>query len=155
MSADRDANTTPPVDGARTPREGTPLPVDVSRDVRNRRSLALFVAGPVIWTLHFMVVYLVVEAGCTGEGPGLALFDPPVPTVVTLAATAVAAVGCLAAAAVSYRRWRTNRQLTADGGGLEPPDQGGNLAFAAFVMSLLGFMTVLFVGLPALVLPTC
>jgi uncharacterized protein (DUF2267 family) len=45
----------------------------------------MFVAGPVIWSVHFMLVYLVVEAGCSGDGPGLRLFDPPVPTVVTLA----------------------------------------------------------------------
>jgi hypothetical protein len=33
--------------------------------------------------------------------------------------------------------------------------RGGSLAFAGFLMSLLGFVTVLFVGLPALVLPAC
>jgi hypothetical protein len=144
-----------PTGGPRTAREGTPLAVDVSRDVRNRRPIAMFVAGPVIWSVHFMVVYLVAEAGCTGEGPGLELLDAPVPTVVTLVATAVAAVACIAAAALSYRRWRTNRRQLAEGGGLEAPDLGGNLAFAGFLMSLLGVMTVLFVGLPAMALPAC
>ena len=63
-------------DGSRTAPEGTPLAVDVSRDRRARWALAMFVAGPVIWSVHFMVVYLVTEAGCTGDGPGLGLFDP-------------------------------------------------------------------------------
>jgi hypothetical protein len=155
MSGHDDASVTPRRDGSRTAREGTPLAVDVSRDIRNRSTLAMFLAAPVIWSVHFMVVYLIVEAGCTGEGPGLALFDPPVPTVVTLVATAVAAVGCLVAAAWSYRRWRAGRLEPADGPGLEPPDRGGTLAFAGFLMSLLGFMIVLFVGLPALVMPAC
>ena len=41
----------------------------------------MFVAGPVIWSVHFLLVYLVTEAGCSGDGPGLRLFDPPVPKV--------------------------------------------------------------------------
>jgi hypothetical protein len=115
----------------------------------------MFVAGPIIWSVHFMVVYLVAEAGCTGDGPGLELFDAPVPTVVTLVATAVAAVACLAAAAWSHRRWRMNQRLPVRESGLEAPDQGGNLAFAGFLMSLLGVVTVLFVGLPVMALPAC
>lgn len=122
--------------------------------------MLVFLAGPIIWSVHFMVVYLVAEAGCTGDGPGLALFDPPVPTVVTLAATAVATVASLATAAWGYRRWRARRQEPAGGagdraGGREDHDPGGSLAFAGFLMSLLSVVSVLFVGLPALVLPAC
>ena len=44
--------------------------------VRAARTLAdlpgaedvVFLGGPVIWFSHFMVVYLVAEAGCTGGG---------------------------------------------------------------------------------------
>jgi hypothetical protein len=151
---------TPGPDGSRTAGEGTPLAVDVSRDRRARWALAMFVAGPVIWSVHFMVVYLVVEAGCSGDGPGLALFDPPVPTVVTLAATALAALACLAAARWSWRRWRSAGAAPADeagdlAGGLADRDRGGTLAFAGFLLSLLGVVTVLLVGLPALALPSC
>jgi hypothetical protein len=142
---------TPGGDGSRTAGEGTPLAVDVSADRRARWSLAMFVAGPVIWSVHFMVVYLAVEAGCNGEGPGLRLFDPPVPTVVTLVATALAALACLGSARWGWRRWRAG-QDAADPDG---PGWGGSLAFAGFLMSLLGLLTVLFVGLPALVLPAC
>lgn len=142
-------------EGATTAGEGTPFAVDVSGDPRARTTIALFVAGPVIWTAHFMLVYLVVEAGCTGDGPGLNLFDPPVPTVTTLAATAVAALACLATAGLGYGRWRADRRERPDEPGLEPPDRRGLLAFAGFVLSLLGFVTILFVGLPALFLPAC
>jgi hypothetical protein len=155
MSANDDASSGRRRDGRRTPREGTgtPLPIDVSSDIRNRRSIALFVAAPVIWSAHFMLVYLVAEAGCTGDGPGLGLFDPPVPTAVTLVATAAATLACLLTASVSYRRWRANRAQTADGGGPGQPD--GDLDFAGLMMSLLGVLTVLSVGLPALVLRPC
>jgi hypothetical protein len=141
--------------GAGTPGKGTPFAVDVSGDPQTRITIALFLAGPVIWSAHFMLVYLVVEAGCSGGGPGLEVFAPPVPTVVTLAATAVAALACLGAAGWSYRRWRRTRHAASDGAGLERPDRGGSLAFAGFLLSLLGVVAVLFVGLPALVLPAC
>jgi hypothetical protein len=148
-------------DGSRTAAEGTPFAVDVSRDRRARWALAMFVSGPVIWSVHFMVVYLVVEAGCSGDGPGLTLFDPPVPKVVTLAATAAAAVAALACAGWSWRRWRASEhEPAADeagdlAGSLPDRDRGGSLAFAGFLLGLLSVVTVLFVGLPALVLPSC
>jgi hypothetical protein len=148
-------------DGSRTAPEGTPFAVDVSRDRRARWSLFMFVSGPVIWSVHFMLVYLVTEAGCTGDGPGLALFDPPVPKAVTLAATAAAAVAALACATWWYRRWRAGEHEpvaneAADlAGGLTDRDRGGTLAFAGFLLSLLSVVTILFVGLPALVLPSC
>lgn len=142
-------------DGARTAGKGTPVPVEVSAARRSRTTIALLLAGPVIWTAHFLLVYLVVEAGCTGEGPGLRLFDPPIPTVVTLAATAVAVGALLVSAGLAHRRWRVGQGGSVDGSGLEPPDRGGALAFAGFVLSLLGVVVVLFVGLPALALPAC
>ena len=150
-----------PLDGSRTAGEGTPFAVDVSRDRRARFALAMFVAGPVIWSTHFLLVYLVVEAGCSGDGPGLVLFDPPVPKVVTLAATAVAAVAALGCAMWWYRRWRPSEQEPAVdhagdlAGGLTDRHRGGTLAFAGFLLSLLSVLTILAVGLPALVLPSC
>lgn len=142
-------------DGASTAEKGTPVAVDLSGDPHARTRIALLLAGPVIWSVHFMVVYLAVEAGCSGDGPGLRIFDPPVPTAVTLAATAAGALACAACAVWGYRRWRADRQDAAEASGLEPPDRGGALAFAGFLLSLLALVQVLFVGLPALVLPAC
>ena len=148
-------------DGSRTAGEGTPFAVDVSRDRRSRWALAMFVSGPVIWSVHFMLVYLVTEAGCSGDGPGLSLFDPPVPKAVTLATTAAAAAAALACAMWWYRRWRASEhEPAADeagdlAGGLTDRDRGGTLAFAGFLLSLLSVVTILFVGLPALVLASC
>ncbi len=142
-------------EGARTGAKGTAFAVSMSGESRAWATIAVFVAGPVIWSVHFMVVYLVVEAGCTGDGPGLAVFDPPVPTVATFVATIVAVLACVASAAWGYRRWRADRREGAGGEGLEPPDPGGSLAFGGFLLSLLGIVEILFVGLPALVLGAC
>ena len=148
-------------DGSATAAEGTPVPVDMSMGRRERAAIILFLAGPVVWGVHFMVVYMVAEAGCTGEGTGLRLFDPPVPTIVTLAATAVAALACLGIAGSSYRWWRAASSPPGrDDAGEEPGegsyhDPGRTLAFGGFVLALLSAVTVLFVGLPAAVLPAC
>jgi hypothetical protein len=160
-SSDDPAGTSTPGDGSTTAVGGTPVAVDVSRDRGARVIWAVFLAGPVLWFAHFMIVYMAAEAGCTGDGPGLELFDPPVPTVVTLGATVVAALGCLWCATWAWRRWRTRARtqpwgvtddLSAD---LEHGDRDGLLAFAGFLLSVLSFVSVLFVGLPALVLPAC
>ena len=161
MSGDSQPRRPDAAPGSRTAGEGTPVPVDVSRDVRSRFVWLEFLAGPLIWFAHFMVVYLVAEAGCTGSGVGLAVFAPPVPTVVTLAATAVAVAACLWAGLWAYRRARVRAGAPSDGGsggasrlGHEI-DPGGALAYAGFLLSALSAVTVLFVGLPALVLPAC
>lgn len=147
-------------EGSTTGVGGTPVAVDLSSDRAARVLFAVFLAGPVIWFAHFMLVYVVVEAGCTGSGPGLAVFQPPVATVVTLAATAVAAVACLWCARWAYRRWRGQSQepdaeATSDAAGHLDDDKGRALAFIGYLLSLLSFISVLFVGLPALFLSAC
>jgi hypothetical protein len=144
-----DARSLPPEETA-TASTGTGTPVDVSVDTRAVTSIAVLLAGPVISSVHFLLVYLTVEAGCTGDGPGLDSFDPPVPTVVTLIITAVAGVACAATAWWGFRRWRGRQPERGDEGVDRQP-----LAFAGFLLSLLGLTTVLFVGLPALFLAAC
>ena len=153
---DGDAPDGPAHDGAMTAEHGSPVAVDVSRDRMNRHVWLVFLGGPVLWFAHFVVVYLVAEAGCTGDGPGLRAFNPPVPTGVTLAATAVAAAGCLLLAAWGRRRWIAAGQGVGAAdhpGGLAESDAeqdgGGALAQASVLLSLFSFVAVLFVGLPA------
>lgn len=136
-------------EGLATAAKGTPTPVDVAVDPRARTSVAVLLAGPVIAVVYFAVVYLVTEAGCSADGPGLDAFDPPVPTVVTLVATAVAALACTAAAAWAYRRWRRS----ADSSDVLVDHRP--FAFLGVLLSLMSLVTVLMVGLPALVLEAC
>lgn len=117
--------------------------------------MALFLAGPVILIVHFLLVYLVVEAGCTGGGPGLRVFQPPVAVIVTLGATAVAVMACLGSAWLAYRQWKTGRPTDAGVPAVAASEDQGALLFAGLVLSLLGAITILFVGVPALFLPTC
>lgn len=150
-----------PGGGSMTPSQGTPVAVETSISRRARASIAVFLVGPLIWAVHFMVVYLIAEAGCTGGGPGLRALDPPVPAVVTLAATVVGALACLGCAWWGLRRWqadRSGRGAPADGDAsaeLSDPDAQGSLSLAGFWMSLLFAVSVLMVGLPAAALGPC
>lgn len=148
----------PPVRGARTGVGGTPYPVDVSADRRVRTTWLVLLAGPLIGLSHFMLVYLVAEAGCTGSGTGLRVFDPPVPEVVAVATTALAAAACLAAAALGYRRWRPpGGGTSASGveGDADELDRRQALGLAGFLLSSFFFLVVLFVGAPAPFLAPC
>ena len=148
----------PPAAGATTGTSGTPYAVDLSRDRRTRSMWAVLIGGPLLWISHFMLVYLVAESGCSGDGPGLELFDPPVPRTVTLVATALAAAGCVPLAAWALQRWRQTTQPTAAGG--DDTDDvgeaaGPGLPFAGFLLSCFSVVAILFVGLPAAFLPAC
>jgi len=152
--------------GARTSSEGTPESVDLERDRRSRTVWTVFLIGPVTWFAHFMLVYLLAEAGCTGDGPGLELLGPPVPATVTLVATVIAVAICLAATRWGLRWWRETRgpdpATTSDAGtgpGLEDEPHevwsAGSLAFAGALLSALSALAVIFVALPALWFPGC
>lgn len=147
--------------GGTTQTSGTPMAVELSSSPATRRALALFVAGPTIWFTHFMLVYLVAEAGCTGDGAGLSRLDPPVPAIVTLVATAVAGLACLGVAWWEHREWRGGDRLGAreaaggPPGGTEDDPDDRPLAFVGMLLGLVSFMSVLFVGLPALWITGC
>lgn len=142
--SESDDSTPTETRGDTTTGKGTPYPVETGIPRSAAVTYVLFLAGPLIWSVHFFAVYLVSEMGCTGEGPGLELFDPPVPGLLTVTATAVAAVTCVAAAAWSYRRGRRG-----------PGEESTTLLYAGAMLSALAFVTVLFVGVPAVVFPAC
>ena len=105
--------------------------------------------GPVIWSVHFMVVYLATEVACAEEAPPPGVV-PAMATGVTLVATALGVVVSIAFAVLAHRRWRAGQREAADGDGERP-----ELAFAGMMLSALSVLGVLAVGLPALWLSPC
>lgn len=147
-----------PAEGA-----GTPVPVDLSEDRQARQIWIVFVGGPIIWFAHFMLVYLIAEAGCTGDGPGLSIFDPPVPVTATLVATVVAIAGCATVAARGFRGWRASNLELARApddvedlaGEFDDDRRRGTLSFAGFILSAFSVLAVLFTATPAVMLGPC
>lgn len=141
------------------------MPVELGIDRRARANWVVFTAGPVIWFGHFMLVYLVAEAGCTGDGPGLERLDPPVPVITTLVATVIAVALCAAAARWGWRWWRDGSHratphVTSDDGtevipAVTPSPRDVSLGFAGAILSLFSLVAVLFTAAPALVLGPC
>lgn len=149
----------PPEEGGLSAASGTPVPVDLQLDRRQRRAWVLFLAGPVIWITHFLVVYLVAEAGCTGDRALLDWFDPPVPVVVTWVATALAVPATVATAVWAWRSWRrgTTGPIDVAPEAEGPASPGGTLstsplAFIGFLLSAFSVVAILFTAAPALVL---
>ena len=147
--------------GAMTAPRGTAYAVDVASDRPARVIWAALLVGPLILMLHFTIVYLVAEAGCTGDGHGLDVFDPPVPVIVTVAATAAAAIACMAAVTWNYRRWRTSvddSQRPQAGwpfGDVDDHEARGSLAFVGTLLAGFSFVSVVLIGVAAPFLRSC
>lgn len=106
------------------------------------RFWAVLLAGPVIWVVHFAVVYLAAEAACT---PTVASRWPAVGEDslrgFVVVATVVAGLACVAAVFVA---WRAMRE----------PD-ASPLHRASVVLAIGSFLSVIAVGAPVLVLGPC
>lgn len=124
----------------------------MSSDRSQRRLYALFLAGPVIGFVHFMAVYLLVEAACAVGALDRELLGLPLLATLTLVATGVAVVAAAVPTALAYRRWRA---AASGDGWLEVTDGQPGLAFAGFLLGLIFITTVCFVGLPAAFLQPC
>ncbi len=96
----------------------------------------LFLAGPVIWYLHFWVVYLAAEAVCTAGGTGMEVGGVPLLSVFVIVVTA------LAVAVIWWLALRASRRL------------GEFTRIGAALGVLFAFGTV-FVALPAVFLSPC
>lgn len=134
--------------------------VELPEAPSSRMIWVLFLAGPTVWFLHFMAVYLVVEAVCTGGRAERALWGLPLVSTFTLLATVGAVVVIVGFAVAAYRRWRDIEGVVPhqkDEREEEAVARGHDraLAFAGFALGLLFILGVLFTGLPALWLTPC
>lgn len=108
--------------------------------------------GPIIWFVHFMVVYLVGEDVCQNvrtDAAGRGWGESELIAFV-VAVTAVAVVLCLVMAYVSWRALPRD----ADGD-REPIGPDNRLTAAGIALSLGSALTVLAVGLPVIWVGPC
>lgn len=132
----------------------------------------LFVGGPILFAVHFLVVYLTTEAACTAVPPA-----DDLARTVTVAATAVAVLIAVALTTASHRWWRSMERRRVEGARARPSGNGPStetevpdgpdgrddpgslrdsaLAVTSVMLGALFGLSVLVVGIPALVLPAC
>ena len=113
-----------------------------------------FLGGPVTWITHFMLVYLVAEAGCSGDGPGLRAVRPARAGRHDAGRHRRGRAGCLLFAAWVRGVVAAGRWMGAETGGAAGAGDGHDgVACAGRSSSPCSrAVAVLFVGLPALFL---
>jgi hypothetical protein len=118
-----------------------------------RAAWLLLLAGPVIWAVHFMAVYLVAEAVCSAGDSTAEVLGLPWLSFVTIAVTVAAAVATLVLAVVAWRHWRLRTDDPS--GWIAGDERNAGLALGGFLLGLMFTVAILFVGLPAAFLEPC
>lgn len=116
-------------------------------------------AGPILWSIHFIVSYLLVEAFCR-MGWNFNLLGLPGLSVIVVVLTVLALLVVAIFGMRSYRSWRNlNRDLTLREQVRETSQwSDGPVEFvylSGFLLSVLFGVTILAVGIPALFLRPC
>ncbi|MDQ3963341.1 MAG: hypothetical protein M3277_05430 [Actinomycetota bacterium] len=119
----------------------------------SRMIWVLFLAGPVIWFVHFMAVYVLAEAVCAAGDGGPRLLGLSLLALVTLVATVLAVGAALVFAVRAYRVWRGRTDGSSDW--LAGDERNGGLALAGWLLGSVFVVAILFVGLPAAFLDPC
>lgn len=112
-------------------------------------------AGPLVYSLHFMVVYLLVETACRADLLRFTWLGLDGIVIWVVALTLVAALVTGYSMVVALRNWQQARPAN---GQQHPPRKEGNASLMAQVgIWLSGYFTiaVLLTGLPAAFLSIC
>ncbi|HEU4629073.1 MAG TPA: hypothetical protein VFS08_04985 [Gemmatimonadaceae bacterium] len=105
--------------------------------------------GPLAWSLHLGVSYVLVAAGCSTGHAGAGRAG-------VVAATLLCAGAALAAAGASRRRWRAAAPGTRRREAMTAPHGHGAFVWAAgVVLGLVFALAIVLGGAAALVLPLC
>jgi len=120
-------------------------------------------AGPIIYALYFITVYLLAEAAChTGFLAGI-VGGLPLLSVTLLIITLAAALCTLINGLSNYRRWRQRQQqlarnqsrTDAEYATANPETSVLFMAFGGLLLSILFTVMILFTGIPTVTLQAC
>lgn len=109
-------------------------------------SLLAMIAGPTVWTVHFLACYVTVSLACAAGSAG-----PVLPTIVAVTAASLVLLAGIGLAA--WRRWRAvrgSKQVRGQDAAVTP-----FLALVTLMLSVLSAIAVLWVALPSAMLPSC
>lgn len=118
-----------------------------------------FLAGPIVWSLHLIVVEFLLSSACApgpGGFSGFTVLGAAGWRFVLLIVTAVFALLVLGADLIAYRAWRETRigtRLTGEVGG--PAGRSGWMALAGVLLSSLFLIGILLAGVPIFWLSGC
>lgn len=116
-------------------------------------------AGPVLWSLHFIVGYLLVEASCRA-GWNFQILGMNGLSFIVIALTVLAVLGAILFGVTSYRGWRSVNSERSLRDELRDTSRWSDeptefMYLSGFLLSVFFALTIGMVGLPALFLHPC
>lgn len=133
--------------------------IPARQEANSRKVWIQLLAGPVLWSVHFLLSYLFVEGFCQA-GWNFNILGINGISFILIVLTTLAVLGTGLFALKSYRNWRTtNRegslrdQFRENAQWFEGPVDF--MYFSGFLLSALFALVILTVGLPALFLQPC
>ena len=133
--------------------------VSPGQDTNARALWVQLLAGPVLWSIHFLVSYMIVEAACQA-GWSFTILGMSGLSFLVIVLTALAVLGTVFFAFKSYRGWRgihadrrLRDQFREGSTWFEGPVDF--MYFSGLLLSVLFAIVILMVGLPALFLQPC
>jgi len=135
---------------------------ELGPSVQKSNSFMLWIqllAGPVLWSTHFLTSYLLVEAFCQ-MGWNFSILGIHGLSFLVIAFTVLAVLGTVLFSLRSYRNWKT---MHADRSLRDQFQENSSwfsgpvdfMYFSGFLLSALFAVTILMVGIPALFLRPC
>ncbi len=120
-------------------------------DVIQRDSLIAMIAAPILWAVHFTLVYFAVALRCavdffSGEWLGVSTLGWTIGLLTVAAIAGIAVLGLL-----GYRRWRTSPEHSAP----EPAGRQRFLALSALLLSILSIVGVIYTAIPMPLMAPC
>ena len=125
-----------------------------------RDSLFTVIAGPLVWTAHFLTLYVFTAIACAHDFFHQEILGVRIVPLFGAAVTVVALALILDAAVLSYRRWRGT---SSDGEPAPLPPHDTNdvasrrrfMAYAGLLLSGLALIATVWETLPILFFATC
>ena len=133
--------------------------VPARQGTESRMLWVQLLAGPILWSIHFLLSYLVVETFCRA-GWNFNILGTSGLSFIVIVLTILAVLATALFALRSYRGWRgihADRRLRDEFRESASWFEGSTdfMFFTGFLLSVLFAATILMVGLPALFLQPC
>jgi hypothetical protein len=115
------------------------------------------IGAPIIWSVHFLIVWLLVEFGCAVGLANTHWFGVNAVHATVLLATVAAAGLIVFSGIIAYRRYQRLQSLSSDEQSRfqREVERARFMAVVGMAFSVLFLVVVIYVALPAFVLPPC
>jgi hypothetical protein len=128
----------------------------IEQDREAGRSFWLgLLAGPIVYSVHFVVVYLLVETACKADLLRFTWFGLDGIAVWVVALTIIACLATGFSAVIALRNWQRSRPLAGRPSEQRNEETAPLLALAGLWLSVYFTVAILLTGLPAVFLTLC